>query len=96
MSDTETLDDINMETQSCEIDGDFPSISIELLKKINAKVAIFLMIIGIFLFSDIFIEIMPDSYKSGDTPTTHGTILQLTLLVISYLVLDLLIQGNII
>jgi len=78
---------------------DFSSMCIDLLKKVNFKVAIFIFIIGIFIFSDVFIDNILLSFGDdtvyGSNPTTKGTIIQLSFLTISYIIFDLLIQGEI-
>lgn len=77
---------------------DFNGVLLELIKKINIKTALFIFIIGIFLFSDIFIEhilsSIPDATDGIET-TTKGTIIQLTILSIAYIIFDMLIQCNI-
>ena len=97
MSDTETLLDNNEPKGSSE-KSDFPSMGVDLLKRVNIKIAFFLMLIGLFLFSDVFIEkVLPASYQDGaNCPNSMGTMMQLLLLVLAYLVIDLLSQGGII
>lgn len=66
---------------------------------INFKIAIFLFVFGIFIFSDLFIENVLCKIKDAthaDTATTKGTMIQLLVFVLFYLVIDLLIQGGII
>jgi hypothetical protein len=77
---------------------DFSSMLIDLIKKINFKVAIFLFFLGIFIFSDIFIDIVLNKFNDavdGNEPTTKGTIIQLLFITISYMAFDLLVQGEI-
>lgn len=106
MSDTETLTEgkknkkqkNKQNSKDCDEISDFPSMFADLFKRINIKVAFFLTIIGIFLFSDIFIEkFLPDKYKdeSGTTSNTNGTAIQLTIFILFYIVVDILIQGGI-
>lgn len=98
MSDTEKLCDnvINKKITYCN-DDDFPSMGVNIIKKINFKVAIFLFLFGIFIFSDIFIEnFMSKKTIDGYCANTHGTMIQLTIFVILYIILDLLVQGGII
>lgn len=67
--------------------------------KINFKIAIFLFIFGIFIFSDLFIEHVLSKIKdasSADTSTSKGTMIQLLVLVLLYLVVDLLVQCQVI
>jgi hypothetical protein len=79
-------------------DDDFPSMFVKLFSRINIKVAIFIFILGLFLFSDIFIKNILSSFKGAVSdlgyPTTNGTVIQLIFLIIAYLIVDLLIQGN--
>jgi hypothetical protein len=78
-----------------ECNGDFPSMGVDLVKKVNFKVAIFLFLIGIFIFSDIFIEkILPKKYSDGNCATTQGTFIQLLLISFSYIIIDLLVSGG--
>ena len=83
----------NLKTKdSCD---DFPSIFMDITKKINFKLAFFLYIAGIIIFSDIFIEnVLSSSMVDGICANTKGTMVQLLLLVISYIILDLSIQTN--
>lgn len=77
---------------------DFSSMLIDLLKRINFKIAIFLFLVGIFIFSDLFIEMILSKFSGaveGNETTTKGTILQLLFMSISYIMLDLLVQGDI-
>ncbi len=104
MSDTETLTDYKSKkkhkkhrnSNDCDELSDFPSMSVDLFKRVNLKVAFFLTLMGIFLFSDVFIEkFLPNKYKdeSGTTSNTSGTAVQLTIFILFYIVVDILIQG---
>lgn len=110
MADTETLGrdnsdkkidkktDKKTDKKNKSIKSDFPSMCVELCKKINFKTAIFLFIIGTIIFSDVFIEncLTDSSYTDGaGTPTSKGTFIQMLVLIISFLCIDLLVQGNI-
>lgn len=78
---------------------DFISMFSDLFNSINYKVAILLFIIGLFIFSDIFIEVFlvgVSGALNGDETTTKGTMLQLTLLTLGYIVADLLVSGGIV
>jgi hypothetical protein len=71
----------------------------DFFSRINFKIAIFLFVFGIFLFSDLFIENVLCKIKdatSADSATTKGTCIQLIILVIFYLIVDLLVGGEII
>lgn len=98
MPDTETLVDPEEEEEikKPEVDSDFPSMGVDLLKKMNFKVAFFVFLLGIFIFSDVFIEALPDRYQDGLMPNTHGTFIQLLSLTVGYLIIDLLAQASII
>ncbi len=71
----------------------------DLFSRVNVKIAVFLMIFGIFIFSDLFIETVLTNVKDAtdaDTTTTKGTMIQLIALVIFYLVVDLLVQTKVV
>jgi hypothetical protein len=75
--------------------GDFPSMFTDLFKSINWKVAILLYMFSIFIFSDLFIELFLSSqHLSGDTPNDTGTMIQISSLVATYIIVDLLVQGR--
>jgi hypothetical protein len=79
--------------------SDFISMFSDLFNSINYKVAIFLFILGILIFSDVFIEtfLTPISGAvDGDVPTTKGTTVQLLILTLGYIIIDLMISGNLI
>jgi hypothetical protein len=66
---------------------------------INFKVAIFLFIFGMLLFSDVFINNVLSKFQdatSGDAATTKGTVVQLSIFVLFYLVIDILGQSEVI
>ncbi len=76
---------------------DFPGMITDLIKRTNWKVAFFLFILGVLIFSDVFINLFLISIKDaveGDTPTQKGTIIQLVALTIGYVICDLLVQGG--
>jgi hypothetical protein len=76
--------------------NDFPSMGVDLLKRINFKVSFFLLLMGMFLFSDLFVDnVLTAKYKDIDTTNTAGTTVQLVVLVLAYIVIDLLVQGGI-
>lgn len=81
----------------CNGGDDFPSMLTDMFKGVPWKVSFFLFIIMIFIFSDLYIELflssIPDTLD-GDSPTTKGTILQITTTIICYIILDLLVQGE--
>lgn len=77
---------------------DFPSMFTDLFRGVNWKVSMFLFIMMVFIFSDIYIELFLNSVSGaveGDTPTTKGTTLQIVTTILMYIVLDLLVKGEI-
>lgn len=79
--------------------ADFITMFYDLFNSINYKVAILVFLLGIILFSDIFIEsflINISGAVDGDTPTSKGTTIQLLLQTLGYIIFDLLVSGNII
>jgi len=77
--------------------SDFVELTNNIAGEVNVKMGIFLFIIGMFLFSDMFINTVLtkfDNAVAGECTTTKGTIVQLTLFIICYLVLDLLMKGK--
>ena len=95
--DYESTTDASDDSNECMGD-DFPSLLIKLLGSINLKVAIFIFILGMFIFSDIFIKNILSGFPEGvsdiNSPTTYGTTIQLLFLVMGYILLDLLVQGR--
>lgn len=79
-------------------DDDFPSMLVKLFTKINIKTGIFIFLLGMLIFSDIFVRTILVAFKGAvnhiEGPTTHGTIIQLTFLVLGYLIIDLLVQSK--
>jgi hypothetical protein len=99
MSDSETLDNKKpkKEIKSESKDEDFPSMSMNLVKRVNYKISIFLFFIGIIIFSDFFIEnFLPKNAVDGNCANTQGTMIQLMAFVIMYILVDLLAQGEVI
>ena len=95
MSDSESLDSNTQNTDSVP-DNDFPGMGVDLIKKINFKVAFFLFLLGVFLFSDVFMNnCLSDSLHEGGVINTKGTLTQLIIFALSYIVIDLLVQGDI-
>jgi hypothetical protein len=93
MSDTETIE---YEKKESERHDDFPSIGMELFKKIHIKTAILLFIASVIIFSDFFVaNVIPKSMVNIDMPDNKGTLLQLLLLTLTYIVIDLLVQGKV-
>ena len=78
-------------------DDDFISMGKELFDNMDIKMAIFLFIVGMIIFNDVFVTNVLGKVKNaafqGDA-TNKGTMIQLLLLSICYIVLDLLVAGN--
>ena len=71
----------------------------DLFGRVNVKIAVFLLIFGIFIFSDLFIENVLSRVKDAtdaDTTTTKGTMIQLMAVVLFYLIIDLLVQCKVV
>ena len=90
--------DGNTKNKSSDNDKtDFMNVSGNILTNINYKVTFLLFIIGMLLFSDVFIENILIKFSDtvdGECTTTKGTLIQLILLVIAYIALDLLVKYN--
>lgn len=76
---------------------DLMNLSGGVISNINYKVGFLLFFIGMLLFSDIFIEnALPATMHDGaGCPNTSGTVTQLTVFVLIYLVLDLLVKYDV-
>lgn len=77
---------------------DLMKMSGNLLTNINYKVAFLLFIVGMIIFSDVFIESVIGKFSDsvdGDSPTTKGTIIQLLLIVLAYIILDLIVKYEV-
>ena len=71
------------------------SIFINVIEKLNIKIFLFIILIGIFVFSDVFIDNILDNIDGASyngMATTKGTIIQLLFLALFYLIFDLLVQ----
>lgn len=78
-------------------DTDFVKVSGSLIGDINYKLAFFMFIIGVFIFSDLFIEGFLskfDNTVADEYPTTKGTMVQLLILCIFLIILELLIKWR--
>ena len=102
-NDSESLDEVvpMKKSKLSEKTGkhDFPGMATDLIKKINIKVAFFLGILSFIVLSDVFIEnIIPnkDTYKFGNDVTSMGAMIQIIFIIVGYIIIDLLAQGNII
>ena len=79
--------------------SDFLEALSNMTSNINFKMGIFLFLIGMCIFSDLFINGFLSNFEgtiSGECTTTKGTIIQLTIFILLYLVLDLLMKGKLI
>ena len=77
--------------------SDFVDVSKNFLNQINTKLALFMFLVGMIIFSDLFIEKIIsrfDGAVEGLTTTTKGTIIQLTLYSIVLIMIDLMIQWG--
>lgn len=73
---------------------------VNVFARLNLKIAIIIFIIGCIIFSDIFqegiLKKINSDFVEGNYVTSGGTAIQLTVLSISYLIVDLLSQYKII
>ena len=79
--------------------GDLMSVSWDFLSKINFKIGAFIFIIGIFVLSNTFVETILSRISGAvtdDLPTTKGTIIQMTFVVLAYLIIDMLAQHKVV
>jgi hypothetical protein len=77
---------------------DFVKLSSGVFHDINIKVGLILFLIGIFIFSDLFIDGILSKVSDathGECTTTKGTFIQLFIYFISYLLVDYLAQKKI-
>lgn len=96
--DTETFSSKKKYSSYEDVEDDFPSMTMDLIKNINWRVAMFLFVIMIFVFSDTFIEtflIGFDGSVEGDCATTKGTTVQIILVVIAYIIIDIMVKNKI-
>lgn len=85
------VDTVN-ECEETESDDDFVSIIADVFRKINYKVAIFLFLVGIFIMSDLYEGVLRkfNGITAEGCVTSRGSVFQLTMLVLAYIVVDLL------
>jgi hypothetical protein len=96
--DYDTYDDEDEEVNSHNGD-DFPSMLITLLKNVHWRVALFLFIACIMIFSNVFVEVILANFKNAvdaDCPNSKGTFIQLLFVIVAYITIDLLATGEII
>jgi hypothetical protein len=78
---------------------DFVRVAGNLLGNINIKLGFIIFLIGLIIFSDLFTKNILSHMGNtldGESPNTKGTIIQLTILTLLYLVFDLLNKYEII
>lgn len=77
--------------------GSISDILLNIIKNANIKVGIFIFFIGLFIFSDAFIESILVSVVSdkNDNFETKRTVIQLLLLTLAYLIVDLIVKADI-
>lgn len=89
---SEPLDDVDDKDDNRT---DFVNAGSNLVGSVNYKLAFFVFVMGMIIFSDLFIETILANIQDtvdGECATTKGTIIQLVLLCIGMIVVDLLIQ----
>jgi hypothetical protein len=97
-NDLKSIDKKNIKVNKKDKD-DFVQMGMSLLNTINFKIAFFLFLIGMIIFSDMFINGVINKFSNtlhGECTTTKGTIIQLIFLVLSYIIIDLLNKSEII
>lgn len=94
MTDFESLEDKPKKKEKVP-ENDFPSMGVDLTKKINFKVALFLLLVSVVIFSDVFVNMLPQKYREGGPANSQGTMIQIGTLTGAYVIIDLLVQGDI-
>lgn len=85
-------------TKSKAKQTDFMKVTGNLLMNINYKVAFLLFVVSMLIFSNVFIDGILrgfDGTVEADCPTTKGTIGQLIVMVLVYIILDLIVKYEI-
>ena len=87
-------DDDTEITSSTSKKSDFVKVGGNLISNINFKMAFFLFFIGMIIFSDLFIKILckTEGTVVGECTTTKGSMIQLLVFVLCFLVLDLVMK----
>ncbi len=101
--DSETLDETYDEENEEESAGvkkrdDFPGMFADLFCKISFKKTFWLFIIGMIIFSDLFINSVLEKFSDttdGVCPNTKGTSIQMVFLCMLYICMDLLVECGI-
>ena len=87
--------DCDQQTEPKNQKSDFVKVSGNILSNVNLKLGFFLFVISMLIFSDLFVNnVMSgiDGAVSGEYCTSKGTIIQITILIVCFLVLDLVIK----
>jgi hypothetical protein len=96
---SETLDgEVNTKQKDTKNKDDLICVGKQLLDLVNVKMCLFLFMLGIILFSDVFINTILINFSDsvdGECTTTKGTIIQLMLLIVGYVIIDILIKCNV-
>ena len=77
--------------------SDFVSMIGRVFSSINFKMCLFLFFAGMLIFSDLFIDgflSRCDGCVDGICTTSKGTMIQLIIYILCFVVLDLLIKGE--
>lgn len=96
MSDPIIFDDDDNEDNTSK-KSDFMKMGGSVIKSINIKMAFFLFILGMLLFSDLFISSVLSKFNDsvqGECTTTKGTFIQLLFLCLGYIILDLITKAG--
>ena len=94
-SDSETLGGV--EKNILNSGDDLAGMTTSMLGRINFKAGIFIFLMGILIFSDVFIQQVLTKFNGAShdgQASTGGTVIQLIVLVLGYLIVDLLVQGS--
>lgn len=93
LHDTEVITPNNSQQNS------FPVMLTKMFTHINWRIGLFIFVLGIFVFSDVFIELflsgVPGATSLGNA-TTKGTIIQMVIITIAYLLVDVLVQSDVV
>lgn len=79
--------------------GDSETILGQIVTKVNWKMGIFIFIIGILIFSDVFVNNILTRFNDSEDmgcPNNKGTLIQMGFLVCAYWVSDGLIRSRVI
>lgn len=75
--------------------NDVGALVADVAQHINLKVACFLFFLGMFIFSDIFVTMLPADAVDMGSPNLKGTTMQLGLMCLAYIIIDLCVQTKI-